>query len=329
YPFTIAKGTKTHQPTLIVSLGMGNLRGYGEAPAIGYYQVTVAGMQEALEAKRQLIERYALTEPQRFWHFLEHLLPGENFLIAALDIAGWDLFAKLRRQPLYRTLGLNKNNAPMTDYTIGIDTPEKMAEKLKSQSAPFYKIKIQKADDLDLISSLRRVTEKPFRVDANESLHFEDALKLIPELKKLNVEILEQPLEKTAWEEMEELKAKSDIGLFADESCVEETDILRCAKAFHGINIKLTKCGGISPALRMIPNAKKQGLKIMLGCMNESSVGTAAIAHLLPLAHYADIDGPLLLKEDLAEGISIENGKINIPEAPGLGIVFYGEKKPV
>src|SRR5690606_114577 len=107
YPFTIAKGTKTHQPTLIVSLGMGNLRGYGEAPAIGYYQVPVAGMQEALEVKRQLIERYALTDPQRFWHFLHHLLPGQNFLIAALDIAGWDLFAKLRRMPLGQLLGIS------------------------------------------------------------------------------------------------------------------------------------------------------------------------------------------------------------------------------
>lgn len=328
YPFTIAKGTKNYQPTLIVSLGLGPFTGYGEAPAIHYYDVTIEKMQDILEAKKQMISRYALTEPQRFWHFLEHLLPEENFLIAALDMAGWDLFAQLRRQPLYRILGLNKDNAPLTDYTIGIDTPEKTVEKLKAHPAPFYKIKIRKADDLDLIITLRKATDKPFRVDANESLSFEEARRLIPEMKKLGVELLEQPLAKNEWEAMEALKSGSSLNLFADESCVEETDVERCARAFHGINIKLTKCGGITPALRMIPDARKRGLKIMLGCMNESSVGTAAVAHLLPLAQYADVDGPMLLKEDLAGGLSVENGNIRIPDAPGLGIVFYGEKKP-
>ena len=134
YPFTISKGTKTHQPTLIVSLSIGPLTGYGEAPAIQYYNVTVAGMIEALEAKKAVITRYALTDPQRFWHFLEHLLPGQNFLIAALDIAGWDLFAKMRRQPLYRLLGLNRIQTPVTDYTLGIDTAEKMIEKNEGAS---------------------------------------------------------------------------------------------------------------------------------------------------------------------------------------------------
>jgi len=327
YPFTISKGTKTHQPTLIVSLGLGNLTGFGEAPAIKYYNVTVEGMVEMLEIKKQLISRYALTDPQRFWHFLEHLLPDQNFLIAALDIAGWDLFAQLRRQPLYRVLGLNRANLPATDYTIGIDTAEKMVEKMNAHPAPVYKIKMQCTGDLDLLVALRNNTDKPLRVDANEAFSFDDIKDLLPELEKLGVTMVEQPLAKTEWEAMKELKQISPIPLFADESCVMESDVQRCADSFHGINIKLTKCGGITPALRMITEARKLGLKTMLGSMNESTVGSAAVAQLLPLVQEADIDGTLLLREDVAEGLQIQNGEVRITEVPGLGLRFWGEKR--
>ncbi|MBS1689493.1 MAG: dipeptide epimerase, partial [Bacteroidetes bacterium] len=156
YPFTISKGTKTHQPTLLVSLGLGQLRGFGEAPAISYYDVTVAQMAANLEAKRGMIERYALTDPQRFWHFLHHLLPGQNFLIAALDIAGWDLFAQLRRQPLYQLLGLKWENIPITDYTLGMDTVEEMITKMEAHPWPLYKIKVGRPDDIDVLRQLRQ-----------------------------------------------------------------------------------------------------------------------------------------------------------------------------
>lgn len=325
YPFTIAKGTKTHQPTLVVSLALGQLRGFGEAPAIHYYNVTVPDMIANLEAKRGVIERYALTDPQRFWHFLHHLLPGQNFLIAALDIAGWDLFAQLRRKPLYQLLGLQWK-APLTDYTLGIDTAEVMVEKMKAHPWPIYKIKMHSADDIDLIRTLRANTDAAFRVDANESLSFDDAKKLLPELQTLGVNLVEQPLAKTAWEEMKELKALSPLPLFADESCVEEEDVQKCAGCFDGINIKLTKCGGITPALRMIENARKLDMKVMIGSMNESTIGSAAIAHLLPLLDEVDADGPLLLKEDVADGLQYNNGEIRISGAPGLGIRFRGEK---
>jgi L-alanine-DL-glutamate epimerase-like enolase superfamily enzyme len=327
YPFTISKGTKTHQPTLIVSLGLGNMTGLGEAPAIKYYNVTVEGMIEMLEMKKQLIARYALTDPQRFWHFLEHLLPDQNFLIAALDIAGWDLFAQLRRQPLYRVLGLNRANLPATDYTIGIDTAEKMVAKMQAHPAPVYKIKMQRTGDLDLLVALRNNTDKPLRVDANEAFSFDDIKGLLPELEKLGVTMVEQPLARTEWEAMKELKQISRIPLFADESCVIESDVQRCADSFHGINIKLTKCGGITPALRMITEARKLGLNTMLGSMNESTVGSAAVAQLLPLAQEADMDGTLLLKEDVAEGLQIQNGEVRITEMPGLGLRFWEEKR--
>ncbi|HRO42232.1 MAG TPA: dipeptide epimerase [Flavipsychrobacter sp.] len=327
YPFTISKGTKTHQPTLIVSLGIRNLIGYGEAPAIGYYDVTVQGMIEQLEAKKALITRYALTDPQRFWHFLEHLLPNQNFLIAALDIAGWDLFAQMRRQPLYRLFGLNRNTIPLTDYTLGIDTAEKMVEKMKAHPSPIFKIKVRHSNDIDLLWALRQHTDKPFRIDANEAFQFEEIKNLLPELERLGVNMIEQPLAKTEWDAMKELKAISHIPLFADESCVTEKDVKRCAESFHGINIKLTKCGGITPALRMIHEARKLELKVMMGSMNENTIGSAAIAHLMPLLDEVDVDGTLLLKEDVGEGLRIENGVVSIKEAPGLGVHFWGEKR--
>jgi len=327
YPFTIAKGTKTHQPTLITSLGLANMRGYGEAPAISYYDVTVEGMIAILEEKKGMIERYALTDPGRFWHFLHHLIPGQHFLTAALDIAGWDLFAQMRRQPLYQLLGIKWENMPLTDYTIGMDTTEVMVAKLKAHKWPVYKIKCGGSHDIDKIRALRDVTDSPFRVDANESWTFDEAKRLLPELQQLGVTLVEQPLQREAHDEMKELKAISPIPLFADESCRTEDEVKKCAEAFHGINIKLTKCGGITPAMRMIKEARALGMKIMMGSMNESTVGSAAIANMLPLLDEVDADGPLLLKEDLAEGLQYDNGTIKLSGRPGLGIRFTGPKE--
>lgn len=324
YPFITSHGTKTHQPTLITSLALGNVIGFGEAPAISYYNITVDDMIASLEAKKGMIERYALTDPQRFWHFLHHLIPGQHFLTAALDIAGWDLFAQLRRQPLYQLLGIKWDKGPLTDYTIGMDTPENMVAKLKAHPWPIYKIKVGKPDDIDSIRALRAHTDAPFRIDANEGWTFEEAKALLPELKLLNVTLAEQPLPRGEYEAMKELKAISPIPLYADESCCTEGDVAKCAEGFDGINIKLTKCGGITPALRMIKEARTLGLKAMCGSMNESTIGSAAIANLLPLLDEVDADGPLLLSKDIAQGLKYENGIITLSGRPGLGIRVTG-----
>ena len=320
HPFTTSHGTKTHQPTLIVSLGLGPLAGFGEAPAIHYYGVTTEGMVGALEKVRPTIERYALMDPQRFWHFLHHLLPGEDFLIAALDIAGWDLFGKMRRQPLHRLLNLDPSNSPGTDYTIGHSSAAEMLEKVQACPWPVYKIKLRKPDDIDVLRNLRAATASPFRVDANEGWTEDDTRRLLPELAALGVEILEQPLPRQEWEAMKGMKAFSPISLFADESCVTEADVARCVDGFHGINIKLTKCGGITPAVRMVAEARKLGLGVMLGSMNESTIGTAALAHLAPAADFLDADGPLLLAEDLAEGLGRDGDRWQVSNEPGLGV---------
>jgi L-alanine-DL-glutamate epimerase-like enolase superfamily enzyme len=162
------------------------------------------------------------------------------------------------------------------------------------------------------------------RVDANAAWNLETALKLIPQLKELGVEFVEQPLAKEDWEGMKILYKESSLPLYADEACVFESDVEKCKDHFHGINIKLTKCSGITPALRMIKKARELELKIMIGCMNESTIGSAAIAHLLPFIDHVDMDGPLLLEEDVATGIGYDFGKICYSDAPGLGIEYKG-----
>ncbi len=325
YPFETAHGRKTHQPSLITSLGLGEYTGYGEAPAITYYNITVPQMIESLEAKRGLIERYALTDPHRFWHFLHHLIPGQHFLTAALDIAGWDLWAKLNRKPLYQLLGIKWENPPMTDYTLGLDTPANMIAKMAAHPWPIYKIKVGRPDDIDMLSAIRANTNAAIRIDANEGWTFDETKKLLPELHQLNISLIEQPLPRDEYEAMKELKAISAIPLFADESCRTEDEVKKCAESFHGINIKLTKCGGITPALRMIKEARLLGLKVMMGSMNESTIGTAAIVNLMPLLDEVDADGPLLLKEDLADGLSYEQGVIKLSGGTGLGIKLSGK----
>lgn len=324
HPFTISKGTKTHQPTFVVELEHFGLTGYGEAPAIAYYNISVEKMQADLEAKKSFVEKFAFTEPERYWHYLHHLFPQNPFLVCALDIAAWDLYGQLKKKRLCDFWNNDFSKAPLTDYTIGIDSIEKMVSKMKEKPWPVYKIKVGTADDLSMVKALRNETDAMLRVDANAAWNLETALQIIPALKDLGVELVEQPLAKDDWEGMKVLYKESPLPLFADEACVAEADVEKCRDHFHGINIKLTKCSGITPALRMIKRARELNMKVMVGCMNESTIGSAAIAHLLPQIDLVDMDGPLLLAEDLATGISYENGKVQISNAPGLGIRFTG-----
>lgn len=323
YPFTISKGTKTHQPSLIVELEHRGKRGYGEAPAISYYNIPVEKMIEDLERKKIFVEKFAFTDPDRYWHYLHHLFPQNPFLVCALDIATWDMYGKLRGRPLLDLWGLKKETTPLCDYTIGIDSIEKMVEKMEEKPWPVYKIKVGVEGDIEMVEALRKRTNAVFRVDANAGWTLEQALEKIPVLKELGVELVEQPLAKDDWEGMKQLYDQSSLPLFADESCVAEQDVEKCFNYFHGINIKLTKCSGITPAKRMIEKARSLQMKIMIGCMNETTIGSAAIAHLAPLVDYIDMDGPLLLEEDVATGLQYEYGKVNVSDSPGLGITTH------
>ena len=327
HPFTISRGTKTHQPTLVVELDNNGIKGYGEAPAITYYSIPVEKMTADLEAKKTFVEKFFFTDPERYWHYLHHLFPQNNFLVCALDMAGWDLFGKMRGKPLYALWNADKEKRPVTDYTIGIDSIEKMVEKMQEKPWPVYKIKLGTDRDLEIVRALRNHTDAVLRVDANAGWTTAEALEKIPVLKELGVELIEQPLAKENWAGMKQLYQVSALPLIADESCVTEADVPKCHGYFHGINIKLTKCSGITPARRMITEARKLEMKVMLGSMNESSIGSAAIAHLSPLADYLDMDGPLLLSEDLAMGLDFDPGKpgiFHLPDKPGLGVSYKG-----
>jgi L-alanine-DL-glutamate epimerase-like enolase superfamily enzyme len=320
HPFTISKGTKTHQPALLVELEFFGVRGYGEAPAIAYYNIPVDKMIADIEAKRQFIEKVSFTEPERYWHYLHHLFPENPFLVCALDMAGWDIFGKLKRRQLYQLWNLDISKNPLTDITIGIDSIENMVSKIKETPWPIYKIKLGTNDDVNIMEELRKHTDSVFRIDANAAWTAEEALEKIKIFKKLNVEFIEQPLAKDDWEGMKFLYGNSPLPLIADESCVSEHDVEKCKGHFHGINIKLTKCSGITPARRMIEKARELEMKVMIGCMNESSIGTGAIAQLLPLLDYVDMDGPLLLSEDVGNGVKYDYGKVIYSEGFGLGV---------
>jgi L-Ala-D/L-Glu epimerase / N-acetyl-D-glutamate racemase len=320
HPFTISKGTKTHQPTFIVELEHFEIKGYGEAPAISYYNIPIEKMMSDLESKKVFVEKFAFTEPARYWHYLHHLFPGNSFLVCALDIAAWDLYGKLKQQPLYKLWKTNFSKNISTDYTIGIDSIDKMIEKIKEKPWPIYKIKLGTDNDIEIIKALRKNTDAVLRVDANAAWTLNEALEKIPFLQETGVELIEQPLAKDDWDGMKILFQRSSIPLIADESCVAENDVEKCVDHFDGINIKLTKCSGITPALRMIENARDLKLKVMMGSMNESTIGSAAIAQFLPQLDYVDMDGPLLLNADIATGLEFDNGEIIISDKPGLGI---------
>jgi L-alanine-DL-glutamate epimerase-like enolase superfamily enzyme len=320
YPFTISKGTKTHQPIFMVELEYFGIKGYGEAPAISYYNIPIEKMVDDIESKKSLLEKFSFSDPERYWHYLHHLFPTNSFLVCALDMAGWDLFGKLKKKQLHQLWNLDTSKSPFTDYTIAIDDLTIMKKKMEELPWPIYKIKVGFDNDIETVAALRKQTDAIFRVDANAAWDVEMALIKINALKDLGVELVEQPLAKDNWEGMKLLFEKSPLPIFADESCVHEMDVEKCYKHFHGINIKLTKCSGITPARRMIAKAQSLGMKTMVGCMNESSVGTAAIAQLAPMIDFVDMDGVLLQTEKNGEGVSFDFGKIIYNDLPGLGV---------
>lgn len=324
YPFTISGGrTKTVQQALIVRISIDGFLGYGEAPAISYYNIPIEKMISDLESNLTFLENSAFNNPTDFYSLLIELFPNNSFLRCALDMAFWDAFGKRKNLPLYKIWDLEwRENLPLTDYTIGIGDLNNLIEKLNSNPWPVYKLKVGDKDDIQNLIQLRKINQNPFRIDANGGWSIEEAQEKITQCSNLNIELIEQPLHINDIDYMHKLKSISKIPLFADESCVHENDVDKCKEGFHGINIKLTKCGGITPALRMIQNARKNSLQIMVGSMNESSIGSAAIANLLPLIDYVDMDGPLLLTEDLAIGLKISNGKIELSGQPGLGITI-------
>lgn len=319
HTFTIAHDSRDVQPTLIVELRDGDFRGFGEATSNPYYGVTIEKMIASLEGIRSIIESDELTSPETLWAKVNPYLANDSFAQCALDEAANDLFAKKKGEKLYESWGLSIDHNPLTNFTIGIDTVEKMVSKMKELPWPIYKIKLGTDDDLKIVRELRSHTTATFRVDANCAWSAEQAIRFSGELKKLGVEFIEQPLAADDIEGMKQVFAESALPVIADESCILESDVIKCNGLFHGVNIKLTKCGGLTSAKRMIAEAKSLGMKTMVGCMTESSVGISAIGHLLPLLDYVDMDGSLLIKNDPATGVTFDYGKVIYTAQNGTG----------
>ena len=322
HTFRISREAYSTQETLIACLSLDGQTGYGEATSNPYYKVSFQSMKTEIYAIKNDIESFPFETPEAFHKFLKS--KGlSNFALCALDLAAHDLYGKLVRKPLYALWNTQPANYPTTNYTIGIDTPDRMVAKMKEKPWPIYKIKLGTNQDVAIVKTLRKHTKAVFRIDANCAWSVEETIANAPILKDLGVEFLEQPLQAGDWEGMEKVQHHSVLPVVADESCILEEDVEQCGLHFNGINIKLTKCGGLTPALRMIKKARALGLKIMVGCMTESTVGISAIAQLLPQLDYVDMDGAMLLEKDIAEGVKIDaSGKVIFPEANGSGVTL-------
>ena len=323
--FTTAHGSERVYRALVVELEQDGRRGFGEAGQSAYYGRTRASMAAILERLRPRIESQPLDDPVEFWERLDGELCHDRFAQSALDCAAHDLWGKLRGDRC-GNCGGRLENCPPSDYTIGIDSIEVMAAKLRECPGwPIYKIKLGTPDDLAIVAAMRARTDAVLRVDANCGWTAEETVRNSHALRPLGVELIEQPLRPDDWDGMRAVYARSALPVIADESCRTESDVERCQGFFHGINIKLVKCGGLCPARRMVDRARQLGLRVMAGCMCESTVGISAVAQLLPRLDYADMDGARLLGRDIAEGVYIEQGRAHFPHVGGCGVTLAAD----
>ena len=323
HTWTTTMSSSEYRDTIELRFTREGATGVGAGAPIVRYQENAADGKRALDGAAPLVRA---ADP--WW--LEGLLgdafrklEGQYAARAALDIALHDWTGKRLGIPVYRLLGLDPAEAPLTTFSIGIDKPEVTRQKVREAAEfPVLKIKVGLDSDEATIDAVRSVTGKPLRVDANEGWKDkETAIRRLEWLAGKGVELVEQPMPAALVEEQAWLKARSPLPLFADESCLRATDIPKIAAAYHGVNVKLDKAGGLREALRMIHVARACGLQVLLGCMVSSSVSTTAAAQLSPLVDFADLDGHLLVSDDPWQGVRVQNGRLVLPDRPGLGLV--------
>jgi L-alanine-DL-glutamate epimerase-like enolase superfamily enzyme len=321
HAFTISRSSNDIKPCIIVALEHDGIIGHGEA----------APSQRYGENKDTILEFFKKVDLSRFpdpfaveeiLDYIGNLAVGNTSAKAAIDIALHDWIGNKLSIPLWKFWGLDKNKVPFTSFTIGIDSPEVIEQKvLEAEQYRILKVKMGVPNDEDIIKTIRKITDKTIRVDANEGWKSkEQALDKILWLEEKGIEFVEQPmpasdLESTAW-----LRERVHIPIIADESITRMSNLRTLRDVFDGINIKLMKCTGLREAMTMIHAARALNMKIMIGCMIESSIGISAAAQLTPMADYADLDGNLLITNDPFTGVQVIDGKLILNDSPGLGI---------
>jgi L-alanine-DL-glutamate epimerase-like enolase superfamily enzyme len=321
HPFIIARGGQSDYRTLMVKItDADGLEGWGEAAATRFYGETLETVQAALATYGTLLgdDPHQLDAIE---HRLELTLRRNAAARVAISAALHDLVGKRLGIPLWRYWGLDPAAAPRSTFTIGMDTPEMIRQKVgEAAEYPILKIKLGGPDDLTMLRTIRDATDKELRVDANCGWTAVHAIRMLPVLEEFGVTVLEQPVAPDDLDGLAQIHRHAKIPLIADESCVTSADIPRLVGRVNGINIKLAKCGSLREALRMIALARTHHLTVMVGCMIESSLGITAAAHFTPLVDIVDLDGAALLSQDPFVGAGIPAGQVTLPEGPGLGV---------
>jgi L-Ala-D/L-Glu epimerase len=327
HTWTTTMASDTFRETVHVRYTRDGVTGFGEAAPIIRYKEYPKEAKQAIDAIATAIEA---GDPWRFDAFLadirKKLGPNQHAAMAAIDIAVMDWLGKKLNVPLYRYFGLDPAQAPVTTFSIGIDTPEITRQKtLEAAEFPVLKVKVGLKTDEQTIEAIRSVTKKPLRVDANEGwTDKEEAIRKINWLETQGVEFIEQPMPAHMFEETKYVRSKVHLPILADEALTDAAAIPKLREAYDGVNVKLDKSGGILEAYRWIKMARALDMKVMLGCMVSSSCTCTAAAHLSPLVDYADLDGNLLIANDPYSGLKVEKGHIILPDGPGLGLKVIG-----
>ena len=323
HTFTVASYSRTTTPDVQVEIEYDGFIGYGEAsmpPYLGHTVESVCAFLEKVNLE-QFADPFCIDD---ILNYVDSISEGDAPAKAAIDIALHDLVGKLLGQPWFRIWGLDAAKAPSTTFTIGIDTADVVRQKTLECADKFniLKVKVGLENDKEMIETIRSVTDLPLAVDANQG--WKDKYKALDEilwLKEMGIVMVEQPMPKEMLDDIAWISERSPLPIFADESIQRLKDIDKLKGAFTGINIKLMKCTGMHEAWKMYNYAKACGMKVMLGCMTETSCATTAAAMLSPVCDFADLDGNLLISNDRFEGMVVKEGKMVLPDRPGLGLI--------
>lgn len=320
YQFVVANSKKSFAENVFVELRHENYIGYGEAAPSYFFHESPVTIKNFFEQIKPQLDDIPLAIDSIMEGF-ERKVRGNYSAKAAINMALFDLVGKKLSQPVYKVLGIKNQGTFFTSFTIGIDRLDIIEEKVAAvRNFPILKVKLGTKQDYEIIETIRKITDCPLRIDANEGWSKEEAVEKINWLEHQNVDLIEQPLPAKDFNGTKWVRERVNLPLFADESLTVSTDMEGLVGVFDGINIKLMKCGGITEALKMVKKARALNLKTMIGCFIESSLGITAAAHLAPLFDYMDLDGALLLKTDPFQGVKITNGQFTLPDLPGLGV---------